>query len=563
MAPQSRNSDARPVRPRDGATLSARNVSKSFGPHQVLHDVSLLLAEGRKVGIVAANGTGKSTLLRLLSGSDVADSGKIERAPLTATVGYLEQEPDRRDDETVEEFLRRRTGIAAATVEFETSTIELGKGVDGAEDRYSDALERFLALGAAEFDARAGEVCAEVGLDVELLRVPMNALSGGQAARASLASVLLSRFDVFLLDEPTNDLDFAGLEMLETFVRQLPVAVAIVSHDRAFLERTINAVLEIDDHTHTAKEYGGGWLAYLEERATSRRHEEEAYATYTDQRSSLLGRAQRERQWATQGVNKVKKSGETDKFIKAFKTASSEQLAGKAKRTEQMIDRLEAVEKPWEGWDLRFEILAAPRAGAVTARLDAAIVRLGEFSLGPISLEISTGERVAILGENGSGKTTLLGAVLGTLPLDGGGRYLGPGVVLGTLAQSRSRFGAATLLDGFIAETGFVINEARALLAKFSLTSEHVLRSAATLSPGERTRAELALLMARGVTCIVLDEPTNHLDLIAIEQLEQAMESFAGTVIVVSHDRRLLESLSLTRRIELRDGKIIADAPAD
>ena len=563
MSTQSRNTETRSARVRDGATLSARNVDKSFGPHQVLHDVSLLLAPGRKVGIVAANGTGKSTLLRLLAATDLPDRGNIERAPHTATVGYLEQEPDRRPDETVEGFLRRRTGIADAIEAFEVAAVELGEGVDGADNRYSDALDRFLALGAAEFEARVGEVCAEVGLDSALLAVPMTVLSGGQAARASLASVLLSRFDVLLLDEPTNDLDFAGLEMLERFVQQLPAGVAIVSHDRAFLERTINAVLEIDDHSHTAKEYGGGWLAYLEERATARRHEQEAYSTYSDQRSALLGRAQRERQWATQGVNKVKKSGETDKYIKAFKTASSEQLAGKAKRTEQMIDRLEAVEKPWEGWDLQFEILAASRAGAVTARLDSAVVRLGDFKLGPVSLEISTGERVAITGENGSGKTTLLGAILGTHALHSGSRHLGPGVVLGTLAQSRSRFGAATLLEGFVEETGLLINEARALLAKFSLTTEHVMRPATSLSPGERTRGELALLMARGVNCIVLDEPTNHLDLVAIEQLEQAMESFAGTVIVVSHDRRLLESLSLTRRIELDDGDVVSDTPTD
>ena len=563
MAEQSSNPDVRPALKRDGATLSARNVDKSFGPHNVLTDVSLLLAPGRKVGIVAANGTGKSTLLRLLAGVDFPDSGKIERAPLTATVGYLEQEPDRRSGESVEAFLRRRTGVAAATEAFERAALELGEGTVGADDNYSDALEQLLAIGAADFESRIGEVCAQVGLDVSRLGVAMTALSGGQAARAALASVLLSRFDVFLLDEPTNDLDFAGLEMLETFVQQLPVGVAIVSHDRAFLERTINAVLEIDDHSHTAKEFGGGWLAYLDERATARRHEEEAFATYTDQRATLQGRAQRERQWATRGVNKVKKSGETDKHIKAFKTASSEQLAGKAKRTEQMINRLDVVDKPWEGWDLRFEILAAPRAGAVTARLDGAVVTLGSFKLGPVSMEISTGERVAITGENGSGKTTLLGALLGTQRLHSGTRHLGPGVVLGTLAQSRTRFGTATLLDGFVAETGLVLNEARSLLAKFSLTTEHVTRPAASLSPGERTRAELALLMARGVNCIVLDEPTNHLDLTAIEQLEQAMETFAGTVIVVSHDRRLLESLSLTRSIELRDGQVVNDTPTD
>ncbi len=542
-----------------GAKLIARNIAKSFGPHQVLCDVSLALSAGRTVGIVAANGTGKSTLLKLLAGLEEPDAGVIERQPDNALIGYLPQEPERRADETVVEFLARRTGVAGALREFEEAAVALGTGDAGADDRYATALDRYLSLGAAEFDTRVAEVCADVGLAPAMLGQSMASLSGGQAARASLASVLLARFDVFLLDEPTNDLDFAGLAMLENFVCDLPVGCAIVSHDRAFLERTINTVLEIDDHAHTSTEFGGGWLSYLEERATARRHAQESFATYNEQRQSLLGRAQRERQWATQGVNKVKKSGESDKYIRHFNTASSEQLAGKAKRTEQMLARIDVVDKPWEGWELQFEILSAPRSGAVAARLDDAVVRRGSFTLGPITLQIGSGERVAIVGANGSGKSTLLAGLLGAIPLDAGARHLGPGVVLGTLAQARNRFGESTLLDGFINETGLVLNEARALLAKFSLTTEHVMRSAATLSPGERTRAELALLMARGVNCIVLDEPTNHLDVTAIEQLESAMASFTGTVMVVSHDRRLLESLSLTRQIELAAGVVVAD----
>ena len=261
-----------------------------------------------------------------------------------------------------------------------------------------------------------------------------------------------------------------------------------------------------------------------------------------------------------QGVAKVAKSGETDKFIRHFRRNSSEHVAAKAKITDKALERLEAnaVDKPWESWDLRMEIAAAPRGGAVVARLTAATVERGSFTLGPIDLEIHYGERVALLGANGSGKTTLLDAALGRLPLTSGDAHLGPGVIVGELDQARAAFtGSDALLPRFEAASGLLQNEARSLLAKFGLGADHVTRPADSLSPGERTRASLALLSARGVNCLVLDEPTNHLDLPAIEQLEQALDGFAGTVLLVTHDRALLDAVTLTRRVELVDGQIV------
>ncbi len=395
----------------------------------------------------------------------------------------------------------------------------------------------------------------------------MPALSGGQAARANLAAIVLARFDVFLLDEPTNDLDFAGLERLERFLRdELTGGAVIVSHDRAFLDRTITSVLELDEHAHSATEYAGGWQSYLDEHATARRHAEERYAQYRSQRGELLDRAQRQRQWSVQGKTKAKKSGETDKFIREFKRNSSEHVAAKAKITDRALARLdaEAVDKPWEGWDLRMEIATAPRSGAVVARLAGVVVQRGDFTLGPIDLQVEYGERVAILGANGGGKTTLLDTIVGRRRIDAGERWVGPGVIVGELDQARDAFGGdAPLLARFESASGLVTNEARSLLAKFGLGAEHVARPAGTLSPGERTRASLALLGAKGVNCLVLDEPTNHLDLPAIEQLESALESYAGTLLLVTHDRALLETVSVTRRIEVDAGAITLDVPAD
>jgi ATPase subunit of ABC transporter with duplicated ATPase domains len=470
---------------------------------------------------------------------------------------------------------------------LETSAHALASGGAGADDAYTDALDRFLALGGPDFEARVGVVCEDLGMPERLLESTTATLSGGEAARASLAANLLSRYDIFLLDEPTNDLDFAGLDRLEEFVSRLPGAAVIVSHDRAFLDRVITAVLELDDHDHTAREFNGGWRAYLEERAIARRHAEEEYSDYVTKRDTLNQRAQREREWSLQGVSKLKKSNENDKNIRAFRRNSSEHVAAKARITERAAERLDVVDKPWEGWDLRMEIASAPRSGSVVARLERAVVERGErgnvladseaeasgaaseasatgrFRLGPVDLEIGWAERVAILGPNGSGKTTLLHAILGDLPLAAGERRLGPGVVAGTLEQARARFDtSATLLDGFTATSKFTNADSRSLLAKFGLGAEHVGRAPATLSPGERTRAELALLSAIGVNCLVLDEPTNHLDLPAIEQLEQALAGFDGTLLLVTHDRGLIGALHFTRTIEILDGRIVADRAA-
>jgi ATPase subunit of ABC transporter with duplicated ATPase domains len=544
------------------ATLVARSITKHFGPRVVLDRVSLTLSPGARVGVVAPNGTGKSTLLRVLAGLEPPDAGTVSRLPETATVGYLAQEPERRAGETVRAALARRTGVAAAERGLDAAAAALHDGAAAAAAAYDRALETFLALGAADFDARVSAVAADLGIDDRVLDAETLTLSGGEAARVSLAAVRLARFDVLLLDEPTNDLDFAGLERLEQMTCEWRGALAVVSHDRAFLERVVTAVVELDAHDHTATEYAGGWMAYLDERATVRRHAEEAHERYAEQRDTLVERARRERQWAQRGVAKVKRSGEPDKHIRHFRTVSSEQLAARAKRTERQLARLDVVAKPWEGWELRFDIAAADRGSARALELHEVVVDRGGFVVGPVTLAIGAGERVHVAGANGSGKTTVVSALLGSVPLTSGTRHVGPGVRIGTLEQARGAFGAApTLLDGLVAATGQPLTEARSLAAKFGLTADHVARPPASLSPGERTRAELALLMARSVNCLVLDEPTNHLDLEAIEQLEGALARYDGTLVVVSHDRRFLDALQLRRRVELRAGRVVADDP--
>ena len=574
----------------DGATLVGRGLSAAYGDRQLFSGVDVVVGPGDVIGLVGANGAGKSTLLRLLvtlaagdlsagdpaatgagpagltpghpggppPGAAIAGSGQLTLTPPGATIGYLPQEPDRRPGETVAQFIARRTGVTAAGDAMQAAAEALAEGTPGADDDYARELDRWLDLGGADLDERAEAVTAALGLSVDLEH-PMTALSGGQAARAGLASLLLSRYDIILLDEPTNDLDLDGLARLEDFVQERRGGTVLVSHDREFLARTVTRVIELDLAQQQVTSYGGGYAGYLAEREVARRHARGQYEEYAQTRAGLEERARTQRNWMEKGVrNARRKATDPDKNIKAFRAESSEKQAAKARQTDRRIDRLEVVAEPRKEWELRMEIAVAPRAGAVVAALRGAVVRRGPFTLGPVDLQIDWADRVAITGANGSGKSTLLAALLERLPLDSGQASLGPGVVVGEVDQARGLFlGEQPLLEAFgAAVPDLPPAEVRTLLAKFGLRAAHVLRPAATLSPGERTRAALALLQGRGVNLLVLDEPTNHLDLAAIEQLESALASYTGTLLLVTHDRRMLEAVETTRRIVVEAGQV-------
>ncbi|MEU8491768.1 ABC-F family ATP-binding cassette domain-containing protein [Pseudonocardia alni] len=543
------------------ATLHVTGLAAGHGDRPLFSGLDLVVAPGDVIGLVGANGAGKSTLLTVLAGSRPPDDGSLTLAPPDATVGHLPQEPDRRPGETVAGFLARRTGVADAQATMDAEAEGLASGTPGADDRYAAALDRWLALGGADLDERSGEVLREVGLAVGP-DAQMTGLSGGQAARANLAALLLSRYDLLLLDEPTNDLDLDGLERLERFVGGLArqgTPTVLVSHDREFLARTVNRIVELDLVQQRIDVYDGGYESYLAEREVARRHAREDYEEYADKLGGLKQRAVMQRNWMAQGVrNARRKTKDPDKNVRAQRQESSEKQAAKARQTERAIERLEVVEEPRKEWELRMEIASAPRSGSVVARADAAAVRRGDFAFGPATVQVGWADRVVVTGANGAGKSTLLGLLLGRIAPDSGSAGLGSGVLVGEIDQARGAFlGDATLLRAFGEQVpDWPESEVRTLLAKFSLGADQVLRTASSLSPGERTRAALALLQARGVNLLVLDEPTNHLDLPAIEQLEQAVEDFDGTVLLVTHDRRMLDTVRATRRWDVRDGTV-------
>lgn len=549
------------------ATLVARGVAGGYGHRTLFDDLDLTVAPGDVIGVVGANGTGKSTLLRLLAGIDEPQAGTITLAPSDAFVGWLPQEHERVAGESVVGYIGRRTGCAAATTEMDAAAAALGDpslADDGADpaDVYSAALERWLASGAADLDERIPAVLADLGLVFDGVRAEdalMTSLSGGQAARVGLAALLLSRFDIALLDEPTNDLDLDGLERLEAFVRGLRGGVVLVSHDREFLSRSVTRVLELDLAQNSNRVYGGGYDSYLEERATVRRHAREKYDEFADRKADLVSRARVQREWSSQGVrNAMKKSPDNDKIRRKASAESSEKQAQKVRQMESRIAQLDEVEEPRKEWQLEFTIGSAPRSSSVVSTLSNAVLRQGAFTLGPVSLQVNAGERIGITGPNGAGKSTLLRALLGQQHPDEGSASLGASIRIGEIDQARSLLtGAAPLAAAFEALVPEMASgEVRTLLAKFGLRADHVDRPVDELSPGERTRAALALLQARGINLLVLDEPTNHLDLPAIEQLEQALESYRGTLLLVTHDRRMLDTVSTDRRWRVEAGQV-------
>ena len=512
------------------AVLVARHLHHERGGRPVLDDVSLSVGPTTCLGVVGPNGVGKSTLLQILAGLLVPDAGEVRVDPPTATVGYLSQEQ-------VTEGARRcapRCTVAPASPPPRPTSPTPRPRSRRATRRRATATR---TLSPATRRSRPATSRGASSRRSNGWRCPPRPWTNrwrhcpaGSRRAAALAAILLARFDVTLLDEPTNDLDFDGLSRLEDLVARRSGGIVIVSHDRAFLDRTVTEVLELDEHTHTGRAYGGGWAGYLAEREAEQAHAAEAYAVYEAQRAELRRRAQRERQWATTGVAREKKRPrDDDKAQRDFRVNRTERLAARARRTERAIESLEEVEKPWEGWDLRFSISEAARSGAVVVRLEDAVIERGGFTLGPLTLDVAWADRVALVGPNGSGKTTLVEALLGRLPLAHGTRRMGPSVVVGELAQDRRVLREGRIVaDAFMAATGLSREHARSQLAKFGLGAGAVLRPSSSLSPGERTRAELAAFAATGVNLLVLDEPTNHLDLPAIEQLEDACPGVRG-----------------------------------
>jgi len=550
---------------RTGASLTAAGLTIGHDPVVLAEGVDLSVGTGRSIGLVGPNGSGKTTLLRVLAGIDQPRRGTVERSPRSARVGYLEQRTRFGSGETIAQWIARITGVAAAQAALEAAAADLATDDPTAPDRYADHLDRWLALGGADLDDRLPDALSDVGL-AGPTSTAVASLSGGQAARLGLVALTVGRHDIHLLDEPTNDLDAAGLEWLESFLtRELArgAGAVVVSHDRAFLEAVTTDIVELDPLEQRATAFSGGYAAYVRERERARRHAEQAYEANQAERDALRGRARTTREWSARGVRRSRseldrKGIDPDKIGRRARAESAERQGGRAARLDAAAERLPAVARPRTAWELRYSIGAAPRSGTQVVQLRGATVERGPFRLGPVDLDLLYGDRVAIVGPNGAGKTTLLAVLLGRLAPTAGTVTRGAGVVVGEIDQARAAIGGdRSLVDAF--QRWYPTTppaDVRTLLAKFGLGGDDVLRPAGELSPGELTRAALARFQLDGVNLLVLDEPTNHLDLPAIEQLEAALDRYPGTLVLVSHDRRLLEAVRFTRRWQVDAGRV-------
>jgi len=544
--------------------LQVHGLRKDYGAATILSDINFIINDGDHVGLIGPNGAGKSTLLRIIMGREQPDAGRVTLVT-DARVGYLAQAFDEELGTTVGAALKAaQASYAAAEAELVAATeaMAAGEELEAAMRRYEAALARFEALGGYEREHRAAAVLTGLGLGAVAPETPVATLSGGQKTRLGLALLLLSEPDLLLLDEPTNHLDIEALEWLEGFVTAYPRAVLIVSHDRAFLDRTVQRVLYLDPETRSLRTYEGGYSAFAAARAQER---EQQLATWKDQQAYIaqvradIARMKRGAA-ALEGVRTP--VGDHDmKWVTGGSAKVASKLARMAKSRERKLERYlasdERVEKPRQRWGLKLDFGEPPPGGRAVLNVEDLHFAYpgGRELFGGLDLQLWYGERVALVGPNGSGKSTLLRLIAGELQPAAGRVRLGANVRLGVLSQEHELLDLErSVLDHVLQARPMSETEARSFLHFFLFAGDSVFQPVGACSLGERSRLQLALLVLQGCNLLLLDEPLNHLDIEAREHFEQALAAFEGTVIVVAHDRAFVASYA-ERIVDLGVGK--------
>jgi len=531
--------------------LKVNNLNKSYGATVVISDITFSLEQGQRVALVGNNGSGKSTLLRLIAGVEESDGGEIIFTK-NACIGYLPQDTSAIEDMPIRDYLRKVAGVDKIELRMDELSNKLEQAVFAEE--YGNLQDLYQRLNGYAFEHKMEVVLAGFGLqDVGLDRCSSE-LSSGQKSKITLAGILLKGVDVLLLDEPTNNLDLPALIWLEDFLRKSKATVLLVSHDRKFLDRTIRKVFELDSHNHKLTISGGTYSDYLAMKSKHFTRQKEEYRLQQEEIDRLSERAKHLRESSQKGSSW--QGSDNDKFLRGFKRDRAGNSAKMAKSVEKRIERIDKIEKPFERESLKLRLSAqlSPSSCAISIT-DLVVGYDSNFTVGPVSMEISFGTRVGIMGLNGSGKSTFLKTIAGVLVPISGNFEIGRGVTLGNMMQEHELLDRKQIvLESVMKKANLNAQGTFALLAKYGLTENQIKQPIENLSPGGRARLLLAIFSANEVNVLLLDEPTNHLDLEALDALEEALDTYKGTVILVSHDRYFLEIAKLDVVYVLSDG---------
>ncbi len=504
--------------------LSIQKVSRKYNNEVVLNNITFSILHGEKVGLVAPNGIGKSTLLKIIAGEDEYDSGFIAFQK-GIKIAYFPQE-----------------------ICLNISIAEYFKSTDGG-------------------DGAILNIFKYVGLEGVQVNTPIEKLSGGQRSKVALVRILLTKSDIYLLDEPTNNLDFATLKILEEFIISSSSAFIIISHDREFLDRTVNKIFEIDEFTHALRIYGGGYSEYLKQKE-ARIFKELANYEDAQTKSKKIKKAIEKKMGDIKKINKEVKNRSklgrniTDKKSRVQILDRAGKIARQSKSIKNRLQtlHLDEVEKPKSRLTLKLQFDKLKPSGSKVFSIINIEKNIGDKHLGPINLDVQYGDRILILGDNGVGKTTFLKILLEKVAFDSGEIKKGTKLYIGYLPQITDKNQNDTVLSFFTKQIpGKSEEDIRKILNRFNLTQNDVSKTLNELSPGLRSRLIFATMMTIEPNCLILDEPSNHLDLEVLEKLEDALVKYRGTIILVSHDRKLIKKLEFTKIYNLSNKGILEE----
>jgi ATP-binding cassette subfamily F protein 3 len=523
------------------AVLIATSLRKVLSGSPLFDGVSFKVERRDRLALAGPNGAGKTTLLRALADELSLEGGEIALEK-GARVALHDQRPPATSERPLAEYALAGTAdLAAAEQELRELERAMAAGDHDARTlrRYADAQARLEHAGGYDWRERATAVVRGLGFSTADLARPLSSFSGGELTRASLARALASQPDLLLLDEPTNHLDIESIEWLEELLRTVDAAVILVAHDRWFLEAVTTAVLELESGRSVY--FPGEWHVWRREHAARAAHA----ARTAERQAEELARLER--------------------FVERFraKATKARQAQSKLKQIERIKSKQEqSIQGRSQPGNRRFEFLKPKRSGRVVASLEGVTIRAGTKELlHDVDFALERGEHVALVGPNGSGKTTLLETIVGRRLPAAGRISLGHGVEIAYFSQHESELDErGSVLEAATGATGLRRPEAQALLGRFLFSGwEEHEKPVSALSGGERRRLALAFVVASGANFLVLDEPTNHLDLESREALESALEAFPGTVLLVSHDRALLDSV-VERTLVIEDGRVASYA---